>query len=187
MNRAIVPISKKSLRELAKKKGVKKITSMSSAEFRELQGKQGISKTKPTMISPEFSFVYKIEDIKGGYKITLFGKHLSKNRYDSLSFSSKLRYKNAIKNAAKEYWLLNRSFFKKLSTLKKASVRYEFYEPYKRDPDAEQETIKRFQDTFTLLKLIVDDDIDYLVPCGIGACKQIKSKEYKAVAYLIAI
>ena len=168
-------ISKRDLARLAKEKGVKKITRLSAAEFRELQ-------SKATQKAPNhFAFTYSIESREGEYIVTLKGKHLSKNRFDSLSFKDKIRYKNAFKNAINEYKLINRKILKGLETFKKAEVSYSFYNPKSRDGDGNSENVKKFQDSLFSLGLIEDDKRSCLVCVGND---EVISKEYMMKAHI---
>lgn len=174
------------LKKLAKKKGVKKVTRMTSKEYNELLRAKGQSKgTKRVLKS--FSFTYSIDrytfEGKEGYEITLKGRHYSKNDTNSFSRRELIRYSKAIHKAAEEFALLNRKFIKSLVPFQKAEVEYVFFNPRSRDHDNNSQTIKHFQDTFTNLRLIIDDKRKNLSqPKEVG---EIKSKEYMAKAFLL--
>jgi len=168
-------ISKRDLAKLAKEKGVKKITRLSAAEYRDLL-------SKSTQKAPNhFAFTYNIKSGEGEYIVTLKGKHLAKNRFDSLSFKDKIRYKNAFKNAVNEFKLINRKLLKRLETFKKAEVAYQFFNPVSRDGDANSENIKKFQDSLFSLGLIEDDKRSCLVCIGND---EVISKEYMMKAHI---
>lgn len=178
------------LKKMAKKKGVKKITRMTSAEYRALL--QEKSSSPSSSAKPEkFSFTCEVEVLGNGYKITLYGKHLSKNRVNGFGLQKRIAYKEAIKRASKECWLRNRSAFRNIQTFEKATVGYVFYNPSSRDSGNGSESIKPFQDTFSLplphtpgvFGFIVDDSRTYLKHV-IPEVSEVKSKEYKIEAYL---
>ena len=168
-------ISKKDLARLAKEKGVKKIARLTAAEYRDLL-------SKSTQKDPNhFAFAYDIESREGEYIVTLKGKHLAKNRFDTLSFKDKIRYKNAFKSAVNEFRLFNRKILKGFETFKIAEVFYSFHNPRSRDSDANSENIKKFQDSLFSLKLIEDDKRSCLVCVGND---EVISKEYMMKAYI---
>lgn len=90
----------------------------------------------------------------------LEGKHISKNTYDSLSMREQIRYKNAFKEAANIFKVNHAKFLDSITPFTRAEVYYTFYsKAYQhRDHDGNSENIKKFQDTFTKLGLIVDDN-----------------------------
>lgn len=170
-----IQISKKDLNKLAKEKGVKKITRLTAKEFREPQNRSAQKSTN------HFSFSYDIQSREEEYIVTLKGKHLAKNRFDSLSFKDKIRYKNAFKNAINEFKLINRRLLKSFETFKRAEVRYFFHNPRSRDGDGNSENIKKFQDSLFSLGLIEDDKRSCLVCVGND---EVISKEYMMKAHI---
>jgi len=179
------------LKKLAKKKGVKKLTRITSKEYNEiLQGKQGKgTSSKGKKEHKTFSFTYHVQicvrDKMEGYKITLIGRHYSNNDTNSFSRLEIIRYNKAIHKASEEFALLNRDFIKRLKAFQKASVEYIFHNPRSRDYDNNAETIKHFQDTFSILGFIIDDKREFLShPKEVGECL---GKEYKAEALIFPI
>jgi hypothetical protein len=152
------------LTTIRKKYGLSPGDPLSASQFRELQ--QMANSTSAH--GPVFAFRYKIEFIyedKGALselRVTLYGNHISKNRFDALPMRYRYRYIRAIKEAAR---IAGLQYSKELNALRergvlpfdKASVRYRFFVTHSRDHDNGSETIKRLQDTFTRLGLIVDD------------------------------
>lgn len=175
-------ITSTQLKQFRKKHGLGPHDSLTSEQFRELlSDRVGTGRLKKDNSS---SFIYSIETIENGYKITLTGKHLSKNVLNGSSFKRKLAYKKAIKTSMQNYWMTNRSFIKSITPFSKASVSYTFYNARSRDSDGNSETVKIFQDTFTLLRLIVDDTRECL------QCKtvdEVLQKDYKVEAILTKI
>lgn len=180
----IANISATALEKIRKKYNLSDNSSLSASQFRELQGvsqndgsngqKRGVKGKNSTSSRKRqiFNFSFKYEFVvqnENTLIITLTGRHLSKNQYDRLpefdrkNKSSKHHYKKAFKTSAEECRLMQKSL---LNTLKKkkiipsssATVHYTFYNHVSRDHDNGSETIKRFQDTFTTLGLIVDDN-----------------------------
>jgi len=190
MNQKITP---KALEAIRKKYNLPPNSSLSASQFRELQeaGAKGSGKRKIW----NFAFKYDIEmRDKSTILVTLTGRHLSKNDYDPLPLfdtknkSSKHHYKKAIKDASETYRLVNGFFLKKLKKegiipIQSATVHYTFYNRVSRDHDNGSETIKRFQDTFTALGIIVDDSRKHLISDGNPDEVLInKNEEYKVVA-----
>lgn len=174
-------ISATQLKQFRKKHNLGSNDSLSSKQFRELQlGSQSTAKGTPKEEAP-FSFTYSIDIIENGYKITLTGKHLSKNVLNGSSFRRKLAYKKAIKKSMEEYRLQNLKFIKTLMPFTNASVSFTFFNRRSRDSDANGDTIKIFQDTFTLLGLI-EDDTRGCLQCD--AVDEVLQKEYKVIAIL---
>jgi len=157
-----------SINKIRKKYGIKSGGSITSSQYREAQilSSSASSKTHSKSTNP-YSFIYYITTNIEQRKITikLVGKHLSKNRFDSLSkwgVSGQKSYIKAIKKSSYDCYLVNRKMFfefKKngLFPLKKATVEYIFYNVSSRDEDGNSETIKRLQDTFTTMGIIIDD------------------------------
>ena len=178
------------LKKIAKKKGVKKVTSISSKEYRDMFLSKGSKSSKKAKREQKrFSFIYDAVKIERGedkgYKITLTGKHYSKNVTNSFSRLEMIRYNKAISKAAEEFALLNRTFIKKIKPFPKAFVEYTFYNPRSRDHDNNSETIKHFQDTFPVLGFIIDDKREYL--SHPKEVKEVLQKEYKAEALLFFV
>ncbi len=188
-------ISPKALDKIRKKYNLSSSSSISSSQFQEAQLLSQSSARKKQIFN--FSFQYHIEVVgESTLIITLTGRHLSKNQYDPLpefdrkNKCSKFHYKKAIKVASEECRLRQKGL---LGSLKKgglipaslATVHFTFYNPVSRDHDNGSETIKRFQDTFTVLGLIVDDNRKHLSSerdpdeVIIG-----RNEEYKVVAVL---
>jgi len=170
-----IGITSKMLNDFAKKKGLSKITRLSVAEFRELQMQ---AKSRSDSAS---DFFYHIEQKHEQYIVTVKGKHLSKNRFDSLSFKEKIQYKNAFKKAVEEYKILNMLRLKQLKTFENAEVHYVFYNPKSRDSDGNSENIKKLQDSLFSLGLIQDDKRKCLKCIG---SDEVLSKEYMMRAYI---
>lgn len=175
-----VDISPAKLKQLAKKKGVKRITSLSAAEYRDLQLSSNVSNKS----SQAFSFGYTVDFQKNVVTATLTGKHLSNNRISSLPFRAKLKYKTAIKEAMKAYWVQHTKELKSFTYSAFTYCIYVCFNSRSRDSEANASSIKIFQDTFTSLRLIFDDDIKHFQNISRGLSYEIVSKEYKIQAYM---
>jgi len=144
----------------ANKKRVKTQSRMSAAEYRELQ-KSGkyISKKR------EFSFTLDIKEIhyKKEYLFILYGKHLSTNSMDSLSFKARLQYKKAIKKAFYDFALCNKKILlkspieSKVELFPKAWIKSHIH----RDDDGYR-TLKPIRDMIINLGFVTDDSPLYL-------------------------
>jgi len=198
----------KKFKALAKKRGVTRITNLSAKEFRKLAGADKPTKIR-SMSSSEYNqyqlslenkakirtfvYTYSIEEIQGGYIISLKGRHYSENSINSFSFKEKLAHKKAIHLAAKLFWMSKESHKINPACFAKALVGYQFYNPKSRDWDnGFSKTIKHFQDTFALdrglsrekeVRLIEDDKRGCLKPFLLEN-PEIISSEYKILAYM---
>lgn len=182
------PLTPEDLKKLARKKGVKKIDRLTAAEYRELV----LSKSGSPKTGSGFSFKYEVEILsETSYKVTVYGKHLSNNRINSISFKDRIRYKNAIKKAVEEFLVVNKEM-RSLRTLEgKVEILFVIYGKYSRDYDNNSITLKAIQDTLTLkmksenryhsLGIIEDDNRDILVPHPDNPI-EVKDKEYKIEA-----
>lgn len=185
-------ITSSDLDKLAKKKGLKNrrsITRMSSKELNELLSKKGADGSHSPKGSDKpilsFSFSYHVEELGEGYKITLTGRHYSKNSVNKFGRRERIRYSKAISQAAEDFRLVNMRFFRSLVAFEKAEVHYVFHNPRSRDHDNNSETIKHFQDTLTTLGFIVDDNRKCLShPKDVG---ETLGREYKAEAFLLPV
>lgn len=183
----ISPLTKKDISAIAKKQGVKKLTRMTAAEYREALKKKGNiapkkdKNNKRTFAVPE----YKIEKIHGGYVVTLIGKTFSRNVTNKFSLGDEIRYKKSVMQGAKNYWLLNRSFVRSLVPMQKATVMYVFYNRVSRDWDNQSPVIKPFQDTFTKSMLgIIEDDSKKHLQRALPPQEEVLGKTYKVEAYI---
>lgn len=184
------------INKIRKKYGLAKDAPLTSVQFRELQQLAMQSGGKK---DERFHFTYDIDVEHGAsgevvcIRITLTGKHLSKNRFDALPRRVQFRYIRAIKNAAEAAALMYRKSLLRLREkgiipFERASVHYTFYNRVSRDHDNGSETIKRFQDTFTSLGIIRDDDRTSLVPDG--APDEVptgKDEPYRVVAVIVPL
>lgn len=170
------------LGKVRKKYNLKGNDSLSASQYREVQlltSKKGSnyrgasSSRKKQIFNFYFDYSVSISSDLNTLTITLVGRHLSKNQYDSLPLfdrkhkSSKHHFKKAFKTAAEVCRLKQKGLF---NSLKKkgifpstsASVHYIFYNPVSRDHDNGSENIKRLQDTFVTLGILEDDNRDVL-------------------------
>lgn len=186
-------ITANDLKMLAKQKGVEKIDRMSSAEFRALMAQKQNRSSTGDYAKQKYSFTFSIKKIQNGYLITIQGLHLSNNRLNALPLKQKISYKNAIKKAAKEYWLLNKKLLKQITAFERATVGYVSYVTNSRDDGNNSDTIKAFQDTFSLpsshrktgiFGLIIDDNRKHLKVVNPDP-SEIVCNEYKIEAYLV--
>lgn len=165
-------ISAKALKAYKKQSGKKDVSSLTAVEYRELvRISSAIDKKKEA-----FFFKLDVERTDYGYFVVFTGKHLSKNRVNSLSFKDKIRYKNSVKSAMEVYRLQNLRK-KAFNTLQEARITYTFFNPKSRDGDANSETIKLVQDVLTRLGLIKDDTRDVIIEPPRE--KEIIAREYK--------
>ncbi|MBD3822967.1 MAG: hypothetical protein IE916_00465 [Epsilonproteobacteria bacterium] len=184
-------VSPSAIKQIRKKYNLSENDSISSEQFREAMG---ISQNKgnKTKGSMTFSYIYDVEFLENGYKITLTGRHYSTNNINSFSRTEAIRYKNAIKKAAKDWLLKNRAIHKKIVPMEKARVEYYFHNPNSRDTD--NNSIKAFQDTFSVPKLkgsgvlglIVDDNRKCLQRHK-PQDDEVINNTYKVVAYLTRV
>jgi len=201
------------LKKLAKAKGVKKISSLTAKEYRDIAlGKKGKKAKQTTSLtaaeyrkmqlsgkelgvkSNKFSFKYDAKPIRDGYLVTLTGRHLSKNDLNGSSMKRKMAYSSAIKKAVREFLLINRKRLPFVPLEGKVQVMFIFYGETERDYDNNDDTKKIFQDTLTVrhterygvgISIIEDDNPDILFPLP-GSPMAIKSPEWKAEAWVFA-
>ena len=172
----MITLSKEAQRMILK---VMKNNMISSKEYNNIVKKHNSSSHKKTDV---FSFRCNIEknsDLE--YTITLFGKHLSTNRVNSLSFKNRLRYKTSIKKAiVEDGYLLYKNILPK-QAFKKAEIWYEIYLPKSRDDDNNYSTLKIIRDCIISLGIVVDDKRENLVQTNLIEYIQ---KEYKIVVHI---
>jgi hypothetical protein len=183
------------IRAIRKKYNLREDQNLSSSQFRELleMGLKGASSSK----DETFLFSYDISPFLESdesdiffVRITLAGRHLAKNRYDALTRKKQFSYIRAIKNAAEEARLKYRKMLNELCgngsiPLPPSFVYYYPHNPVSRDHDANSETIKRLQDTFTSLGIIHDDRREFL---RLGDVEEVlipRGEQWKIVADIV--
>jgi len=161
------------INKIRKKYNLTKKDALTSLQYKEALG---INIEKKSNGGHTFTFVYKmIKRTNKGTILEIHGKHLSKNRIDSLRFRDKLRYKKAFKEAMRTFYMINKKVLMGVDAYPTASIEYIFYSSQSRDWDNNFETIKRVQDTLTSLRIIEDDKRENIekpkereVPCKKG-------------------
>ena len=187
MAMAINSISKKTISAFLKEQGMdpkKGLTSLTSAQYRELLSFSASKPSSKGHLPDRFSFDYHIDFVEGGFDVTMTGRHLSKNDVNSLALKRKIQYKESVKEAAEVFRLKNMNIMKKVVPLGKADIYYEFHNPVSRDPDNNGDTLKVFQDTFTILRLIEDDKRSVI---GEPKKKEVINKTYMVKARIRTI
>jgi len=164
-----------------------KLSKSKLKELKEIESKNGkitVSdfKTilKTNINKDEFKFETKIEYINNKFVITFLGKHYAKNVIQNTWHRGiLLKYKKAIKTSAKNAFLLtiNKSILP-YTPLTKVKVNIKVYNPRSRDDDANYDTLKWMRDTFTVHKLLKDDNRNIIVSTQE---EEILSKEWKIV------
>lgn len=145
-----------SLLEAAKRNG----GTISSREYRL------ITAPKNTVLK-KYDFNFKFDSGKfiadadnSVYVFSLLGRHLSVNSLASLPFKQKLRYKRALKDAAKIYFATDGKQLIPPRPHSKVILHSTFFNPRKRDDDANAGTLKILRDLFVIYKFAVDDNRD---------------------------
>lgn len=175
-------LSIKQVRQIKSHLKKKNCNSISAKEFNKiLLDKNTPVKNKSSKKSYDYSFTFNIEKIDSStYKIILKGKHLSTNASNSiLSLGRKKAYKDAIKKAAYEYYLVNKKTYKELIPVfpfENAIIKPIAYNPRSRDDDGCAVTLKTLRDLLTTYKLIKDDSRKYLKQLP---TEEVISKDYK--------
>lgn len=126
-------------------------------------------------------FEFHIEKTHYGLKITINGKHFSKNRINSMSFKQRLKYKGLIKKASKIAYLKYKKEIPQ-KPLDKVNVKYFIYNPRSRDDDANYETLKIIRDTLININILEDDNRKIIKNTKET---EIISKTYKIIVKLI--
>lgn len=168
--------SNKDILLLAKSQGGR----ISASEYRTLINKQSTNKNSSTEYN--FQFKLELEQISSTeYKFVLFGRHYSTNEVNSwLSFGKRNSYKNAIKDAFSNYFLINKN--KKIKIPFEKSIMYSIaYNTRSRDDDGNRITLKPFRDMLTDTGFIKDDSRKHFFELP---NYEILSKEYKIEIYL---
>lgn len=128
----------------------------------------------------EFKFDCEISKNNNLYIIEFKGKHYAKNVIQNRWHRGiLLKYKKSIKEAAKNafiYAQINNVLPKE--PLNNVSIKIEVYNPKSRDDDANYDTLKWIRDTFTVNKLLIDDNRSVIKHTEE---KEIISKEWKIV------
>lgn len=181
-------ISAAAIREYKHRHGVDKLSCLTAKQFRELmeidKGRGGYSAGKEGKKRASFHFelgAHRRDD--GAFVVTLYGKHLAKNRFMAMGLGDRIRYKNAIKKAMERFWPVFRA--RKIgpdAPLQRSRIQYVYYNPVSRDPGANEETQKPLQDLLTRMGIIVDDRRVYI---EVLPEKEVLQKEYKAVAIVM--
>lgn len=129
----------------------------------------------------EFNFECNITKDNKTYILEFKGKHFSKNVIQNRWHRGiLLKYKKAIKEAAKNGFLMANDILPK-KPLEKVEIKIEVYNPKSRDDDANYDTLKWIRDTFTVNKLIIDDNRNVIIS---SEEKEIISKEWKIIFYI---
>lgn len=130
----------------------------------------------------DFNFILEVEKISNyEYKFILIGKHESTNKANSwLSLGRRMAYKNSIKEAFSNYFLINRTKLIK-EPFEKAIMFSVAYNSVSRDDDGNRVTLKTFRDMLKEYNFIIDDSRKYLFEFPNF---EVISKEYKMVIYL---
>lgn len=130
----------------------------------------------------DFNFVLEVNKISEfEYKFTLYGKHESTNTANSwLSLGKRMAYKNSIKDAFSNFFLLNRRKLIK-KPFDKAIMYSIAYNSSSRDDDGNRVTLKTFRDMFKEYNFIIDDSRKYFFEFPNF---EVLSKDYKMVIHL---
>lgn len=131
----------------------------------------------------EFNFETTIKNENDLYIIEFNGKHFAKNVIQNTWHRGiLLAYKKAIKTSAKNAFLKAKSNnILPINPLNEVEIKIEVYNPRSRDDDANYDTLKWMRDTFTVHKLIIDDNRE-VIKSTIE--KEIISKEWKIIFYI---
>lgn len=149
--------------------------SVSAQNFREIIA-QSFSNEKKT--KPAFIFNFDAIKLNDGYMFTLYGKHVSTNVINGwLSLGRRMAYNNAIKDAAKVYFLSNQWWqIRPRVPFSSVSIQPIAYNPKSRDDDGCDRTLKVVRDVLTLNQVIIDDNRKCVVQLQTD---EVISKEYK--------
>jgi hypothetical protein len=180
-------ISPKQQKQILKKVDESSTNSISSAEFNRIllstiTGKKTkINNTNFNKNRYDFDFTFNVEKINEKvYKFTLLGKHVSTNTYNGyVSLGKRCAYKNAIKNAAYNFYLINKSKFKQLlpeSPFENATIEPTAYNPRSRDDDGCSVTLKTLRDMLVTYKFLKDDNRKHVTQLP---TKEVINKDYK--------
>jgi hypothetical protein len=160
--------------------------SISSKDFKEillstLNNKKSTNNVGFNKNRYDFNFEFSIDKIANTeYKITLKGKHVSTNTFNGYaSLGKRCAYKNSIKNAAYNYYMINKKKFSKIIPSKpfeNATIQPIAYNPKSRDDDGCSVTLKTLRDMLVTYKLIKDDSRQYVKQLP---TKEVISKDYK--------
>lgn len=150
-----------------------------SIDLKDFKSIVGVKKEKK---KNEFLFNCEVKQLnENDYLISFVGKHYAKNVIQTWHRGILLKYKKAIKEAAKNGFLTfysNNPEFKKLDKVK---ILIKVYNPRSRDDDANYDTLKWLRDTFTFNHFILDDNRKVILD---SKEVEIISKEWK-VEFLI--
>jgi hypothetical protein len=156
--------------------------SISAKDYREAISNSKHKISKGTKHNFSFSLeVIKISDIE--YNFILTGRHLSTNSVNSLGRGDSIRYKNSIKHAFNDYFLMNR-FKRPKHKFPYAEMTPIFYNPRSRDDDSDAGTMKIVRDSIVNAGYLVDDDRKHLKQ---HKYQEIISKEWKIIVNLKSI
>lgn len=145
---------------------------ISARDYRDIIKSSAGKEKKPL----DLNFSIDVEEVEGrAYILTFYGRHLSTNDINSLPFRDGLRYKSAIKQAARLFFLTNRGAVPK-KPLKKVRISPTAYNKRSRDDDGNARTIKILRDLLSTYKFIVDDNRKYLIQ---EKCEEVLQSEYK--------
>lgn len=142
-----------------------------------------INKKKETKPKKKINkkFEMKMESIENGLKITFIGQHYPKNVIQNWHRGTLLSYKKGIKKAASDAFLIYRKFIPKIP-FNKVHIDMIVYNPRSRDDDANYDTLKWMRDTFSVYKIIKDDNRNVVIT---RSEKEIVQKEYKIEFYIL--
>ena len=171
-------IDKKMLKALEKLKN-KDNNTIDLKDFKSIFSEK-INKTRTKL---EFKFNCNIEQInENDFLISFIGKHYAKNVIQNWHRGILLRYKKAIKEAAKNGFLKFYSTNLNFKKLDKIKVLIKVYNPRSRDDDANYDTLKWMRDTLTFNNFIVDDDRTIIIHSSEA---EVISKEWK-IEFLVS-
>jgi hypothetical protein len=149
----ITKLSKTQQKELLKR-AKKNNGSISARDYREVLS--NVAMRGETEGEYYFEFDAKRVD-ENSFLFTLKGKHLSTNVINTLSRRNHIRYKNAIKESARNFFLVNKKIIPE-KAFEKATIKPTVYLRRSRDDDNSKNlTLKTFRDLLSVYGFIVDD------------------------------
>lgn len=175
-NKSLLNLNKNKILELNKYKTNN--GSISLNDFKKIMKENALSNN-----SNEFYFICNISKENNTYIIEFKGKHFAKNVIQNRWHRGiLLKYKKSIKEAAKNGFLKAKELnILPIKPLTKVSILIEVYNPKSRDDDANYDTLKWIRDTFTVNKLIIDDNREVIIS---SKEEEIISKDWKIIFYV---
>lgn len=165
---------------LIQKVALKNNGTITAKQYREIL-KSNVKKSKQP-VENNFSFTLAVEQKTANvYLFTLYGRHLSTNSINAMSRKDHIRYKNAIKKAFEEWYMINTKKRPK-SPFKSAVLIPIHYNKVSRDDDSGVETNKIMRDCIVRTGFVQDDTRKHIMQ---KKTREVLQKEYKVEMLLL--